>query len=77
MAKCANLQESRDPGAGAGLSILGASRTNKVEKTMDWTPLVHEFCLQANGEVVLNCELRAGKGVAWFDVDSLQLEKLK
>jgi spore coat protein H len=77
-AKCANLQaHGSDLGAGAGIGILGAVRTNKLEKTMDWTPLAHEFSLSAPGEVVLLCELRAGKGEIWFDADSLQLEKLK
>jgi hypothetical protein len=78
LAKCANMEaHGSDQGIGGGLRTTGSSRTNRVEKTMDWTPLAHDFSLGANGEVSLGCELRAGKGEIWFDADSLRLERLK
>jgi hypothetical protein len=41
----------------------------------DWTLLAVEFVLQANQDVELCCELRAGKGAAFFERDSLRLRR--
>lgn len=64
-------------GAGAGLRISGGQRTNKLEGTTDWTNLEHDFAVPGNQEVVLIAELKATKGKAWFDVNSLQIAKVK
>jgi hypothetical protein len=64
-------------GAGAGLRISGGQRTNKLEGTTDWTNLEHEFVVPGNQEVTLVAELKATKGKVWFDVNSLQLVKVK
>ncbi len=79
LAKCANMEaHGSEYGIfGGGLRSTGSTRTNRMEKTMDWTPLAHDFSLDANGEVALGCELRAGRGEIWFDVDSLKLERVK
>ena len=62
-------------GAGVGLRISGSRRTHKLEGTMDWTPLTFDFELAADEEVTVMLELRATKGEAWFDADSIKLER--
>jgi hypothetical protein len=65
-------------GVGAGLRISGGQRTNKLEGTTDWANLEHEFVVtSATQEVALVAELRATKGKVWFDVNSLQIAKVK
>lgn len=65
-------------GMGAGLRISGGQRTNKLEGTTDWTNLEHEFVVtSATQEVALVAELRATKGKVWFDLNSLQIAKVK
>lgn len=65
-------------GTGAGLRLSGGQRTNKLEGTTDWTNIEHEFTVSAaTQEVELVAELRATKGKAWFDVNSLQIAKVK
>lgn len=66
-----------DPGdsrGGAGLRSLGRAISQKMVGDFEWTPLSHDFAVVEPFEsVVLMCELRAGKGEAWFDLDSLRL----
>jgi hypothetical protein len=65
---------NNETGQGAGLRISGDKRQNKVTGTADWTRLGHDISIEgAEREVVLVCELRANKGEAWFDLDSLRL----
>jgi spore coat protein H len=65
-------------GAGAGIRLSGGQRTNKLEGTTDWTNLEHEFVVSAaTQEVGLVVELRATKGKVWFDLNSLQIAKVK
>lgn len=69
------LQESS--GTGAGIRLSGGSRTNKLEGTANWTPLVHEFQIQAPmQEVVLVAELRATAGQVTFETNSLRLVRV-
>ncbi len=76
--KSANVDAFKtEAGLGGGIRISGANRTNKVAGTANWTKLQHEFALDATGEVVLVCELRANKGEIWFQADTLQIQKLK
>lgn len=65
------------PGTGAGLRISGGSRTQKLDGTSDWTPLVHEFQVSApTQEVELVAELRATAGQAFFEAGSLRLVRV-
>ncbi len=65
-------------GTGAGLRLSGGQRTNKLEGTTDWTNLEHEFAVTAaTQEVTLVAEMRATKGKVWFDLNSLQIAKVK
>lgn len=79
-------QPDEKKGEGAGLrisSVTGVgmtlkSRANKLSGDTPWTKLDYEFdVLPPGDERELICELRARKGQAWFDLDSLQLLKLK
>jgi spore coat protein H len=64
-------------GTGAGLRVSGSGRTNKLEGTAGWTPLSHEFQVQApTQEVELVAELRATAGQAFFDAGSLRLVRV-
>ena len=67
-----------ESGEGAGLRISGGSRKgqNALTGNSPWKKLGFEF--EANGaDVVLVAEVRATKGEAWFQVESLQIVKLK
>jgi spore coat protein H len=65
-------------GLGAGIRISGDKRQNKLVGDAGWTPLQHEIQIDgADREVELVCELRANKGEAFFDTESLQLRKQK
>jgi hypothetical protein len=68
-----------DVGGGAGIRASGArhKRANQLRGDAPWQAVSCEF--DAPGfpeEVTLVCELRATRGRAWFDVDSLRLTKL-
>ena len=66
-----------DRGAGVGLRISGAARTNKLAGSNDWTSLKFEFEVQeAVREVELVAEIRATKGRLWIDRESMKLERL-
>lgn len=66
---------SVDPGdrrGGAGFRV--GTRRQVVSGTTDWTDLGLDFVVQDGlGEVELACDLRAAKGEAWFESDSLRL----
>ncbi len=67
-------------GEGAGIRISGSQtpRPNKLTGDAPWQTLSYEFDVMApNDEVVLVCELRASRGEAWFDLESLKLVKVK
>ncbi len=66
-------------GLGAGLRISGEkNRPNQIVGTADWTRLGYDLTIEgAEREVVLVCELRATRGEAWFDTDSLRLVRKK
>ena len=64
--------DAGDKRGGAGFRI--GTRRQFVTGTTEWTNLGCDFEVQeALGEVELFCELRAAKGEAWFDADSLKL----
>lgn len=63
-------------GLGAGLRISGDKRQNKLVGDADWTKVAYDINVEgAPREVVLVCELRANKGEAFFDAESLKLAR--
>jgi hypothetical protein len=66
-----------DPGdarAGAGLRVHLRRFTQKLMGDHDWADVAFEFDVpEAFSELDLVCELRAAKGEAWFDAESLRL----
>ncbi len=65
-------------GSGGGLRISGQQRQNKVVGDTDWVELNHDFAVEGGvREVSLVCELRADAGEIWFDLDSLQLVRIR
>ena len=66
------------PMIGAGLRKSGdPKRENKIVGDAGWTHLQYDIEVPANTEqeIVLVCELRANKGEAWFDEESLHLSR--
>jgi len=65
-------------GEGAGLRISGGTRAGQNAAAGDtpWKPVAFEFDAPG-GDVVLVAELRASKGEAWFDKESLQIVRVK
>lgn len=64
-------------GSGAGLRISQRRRVNALAGDSPWKELVHEFVVEnADEETELICDLRAKKGRAFFDLDSMRLRKL-
>jgi hypothetical protein len=79
IAKTAGVQGGGDEsGEGAGLRVSGGSRkgVNGLTGNPAWTKLGIEFD-STGADTVLVAELRAPQGEAWFQVESLQLVKLK
>jgi spore coat protein H len=63
-------------GEGAGLRISGSPRPNRLAGDSDWKIVSFNFPVQGFArEVELVCELSAGRGQAWFDLNSLKLRK--
>ena len=78
MVKTADIEGGDESGEGAGLRISGGKRkgVNGLKGTAAWQKLGYEF--DATGaETILVAEVRAAKGEAWFQIESLQLVKLK
>jgi hypothetical protein len=60
--------------SGAALRISGAQPVRHLFGDKAWQTLQHDFAiLDGPAEVELICELRAGRGEAWFDLDSLSI----
>ncbi len=77
--RTAKVVAVKDPkGAGAGLRISGSSRSPKNSATGNsaWKQFSFDFDW-AGGDANLVAELRASKGEAWFDQNSLDLVKLR
>lgn len=76
-ARTAGVEVVRDEkGEGAGLRLSGESqsRQNQLGGDSDWTTLSHEFeVAPPEAAVILVAELRARRGRAWFDRDSLRV----
>lgn len=65
-----------DKGTGAGLRISGATQTraNKLTGTSGWKLMAYEFeVLDQERDVTCICELRARKGQAQFELNSIRL----
>ena len=66
--------DPRDRRAGAGLRVSGKSAEHKTLGDTAWNAVVYEFDVPIGiQDVELVCELRASKGEAWFDSESLRL----
>ncbi len=65
-------------GKGAALRLIGipGGQAESLVGNRDWRALQVEFKVEAQQAVVLACELRARAGEAWFDLDSLRLQRL-
>jgi len=67
-----------EKGEGAGVRISQESRTNKAKGDTPWQKIAYDFTVPGGqDEKLLVCELRATKGEAWFDVESLKLVRKK
>jgi spore coat protein H len=69
-------------GEGAGVRISRPkdkkARTNQAVHDTPWQKAEYEFPVEPGyDEMTLVCELRATKGEAWFDLDSLKLVKVQ
>ena len=64
-------------GTGAGLRLSqGQSRKHSLIGDTEWQHVEYEFTIENEPtDISLICELRAEKGEAWFDLDSLKLRK--
>jgi hypothetical protein len=61
---------------GVGLRVSGGQRDGGLTGSSDWKETGFDFeVTDPSHEVVLVCELRASKGAALFDLDSLRLRK--
>jgi len=67
-------------GEGVGLRISGSQqpRSNYASGDTDWKDLRYEFTVPGGqDEVVLVAEMRASKGDAWFEAESLKLVRVR
>lgn len=63
---------------GAGVRTAGNLReTPDLTGTRDWTVLRSDFQVQSSGLQEFVCELRASAGEAWFDLESLQVLRIR
>jgi hypothetical protein len=66
-----------DQAGGAGIRLAGTGRADEVVGTTPWRTLIQEFAVREDQRLVeLILELRARRGRAWFDQESLRLERL-
>lgn len=73
-AEVAPLRDQKGEGAGLRISGTLSPRPNSISGNTPWRKLDYEFPVMTDAtEVDLICELRAMKGEAWFDLDSLRL----
>jgi len=74
--RCRTSAVAANPGenSGAGLRISGARRPAGLAGDTPWRDCAFEF-EAADADVVLVCELRAQKGEAYFDLESLRLRR--
>ena len=64
-------------GSGAGLRVSQRRRTNALSGDTPWQEVTHEFVVEdPDEEIELICDLRAKKGRAFFESDSLRVRKL-
>ncbi len=69
-----DVPPANDPSQGAALRISGGQRKNSVTGSTDWQNVQYEFSAgEGVTDIELVCELRAAKGEAWFDADSLRV----
>jgi len=74
----APLAFGKSKGAGLRVSVARLTKPHQLSGTSPKAPLAVEFTTTKPAEEVeLICELRASKGEAWFETDSLRLVQLK
>jgi len=63
-------------GRGASVRITGSTATDvsRIENDRDWTQLSFDFEQPDDGPVELIAEVRANRGEAWFDLNSIRVE---
>ncbi len=78
MVKTAGVEGGDDTGDGAGLRISGGKRkgVNGLTGSAAWQKIGFEFEANA-GDTILVAEVRAPKGEAWFEAESLQIVRVK
>ena len=65
-------------GGSVGLRISGDTSNRRVNGTLDWRAMEHEFEVKDPTEdIELVCEFHAVQGEVWFDLTSLQLRRLQ
>jgi spore coat protein H len=73
-ARTANVAaDPSDTRAGASFRVLGHSLGERLVGSTDWKALTSDFELEEAAIVEVVCELRADRGEAWFDRDSIRL----
>lgn len=78
--RCAGVEGvGRRRWEGAGLIVLGIRQRDveRVQGDTDWQDIAVEFEMTIRDDVEFGCELRALKGEAWFDADSLHIVRLR
>ena len=69
--------DSGDGAAGARLRISGVPPVRRLTGNTDWRQFAFEFQVDGNKPVEFVCELRAREGDAWFDAETLQVERVE
>lgn len=75
-ARTMDVPSATDPALGATLRISGGPRRAGITGSTEWHNIEYEFATSGGAtDIELVCELRADRGDAWFDVESLSLTK--
>jgi hypothetical protein len=71
------VKDKKGEGAGIRTSQFASARTNGLSGDANWTKMEFNFQVPPGeeSERELLCELRASKGEAWFDLNSLKLRR--
>jgi hypothetical protein len=67
-----------DPRGGAGFRLANGRPENYVVGNSDWAKVEREFMVaDVLAEREILCEFRGADGEAWFDQESLKLQRVK
>jgi hypothetical protein len=71
------LTSDRDSGAALRTSAPSRTTSRRLQAASDWEELRCRFVVRGPEEMIdLVCELRNARGEAWFDLESLRLQRL-